>query len=52
MLYKLSEALINISKKKDACNTLSKLLKEFPEHKLVKKSKKKLLALECSVTNE
>ena len=47
ILYKLSDSLVNIDKKKDACNTLEKLMNEFPKHKLASKAKKKLTSLNC-----
>ena len=47
MLFKLSTSLIIIDKKKDACNTLEKLIIEFPKNKLAYKAKKKLNSLDC-----
>ena len=48
MLFKLSTSLIIIDKKKDACNTLEKLIIEFPKNKLAYKAKKKLNSLDCT----
>ncbi len=47
MLYKLSEALVFIEKKEDACNTLKKFAKEFPENKLKIKAENKKKSLKC-----
>jgi len=47
MLFKLSTSLIIIDKKKDACNTLEKLINEFPKHKLANKAEKKLNSFDC-----
>ena len=47
MLFKLSTSLLIIDKKKDACNTLEKLIIEFPKNKLAYKAKKKLNSLDC-----
>ena len=52
MLYKLSESLINISKKNDGCNTLIKLTKEFPQHKFSIKAENKIISLDCNVLTE
>ena len=52
MLYKLSESLINIDKKKDGCNTLKKLIEEFPQHKLLFKAENKIVSLECNISIE
>lgn len=51
ILYKLSESLININKKKDGCNTLKKLIEEFPQHKLLSKAENKIVSLECNILN-
>ena len=47
MLYKLSEALMLIGKTQEACNTLSKLSKDFSSHKLKNKAEKKKLEISC-----
>ena len=52
MLYKLSESLINIDKKNDACNTLKKLTEEFSQHKLSIKAENKIISLECNILTE
>ena len=52
MLYKLSESLVLIDKKNDACSTLIKLDKEYPNNKLKSKVAKKVSELNCSVPSE
>ena len=52
MLYKLSEALINMGKKDDSCSALKKFKIEFPKHKLFKKAEKKIISLECKIQTE
>ena len=52
MLYKLSEALLEINKNEEACNTLTKLSKDFPEHKLKNKAEKKKLEISCNISVE
>ena len=52
MLYKLSEALIKIEKKSEACNTLTKLTKDFSKHKITKKAKNKILEISCDISVE
>ena len=49
MLFKLSNSLIEIDKKKDACGTLEKLIKEFPKHKLIYNAKENLIAFGCAI---
>lgn len=49
MLYKLSESLILIDKKTDACSTLKKFSKEFSSHKLFKKVENKIISLDCPI---
>ena len=51
-LYKLSESLINIGKKRNGCNTLKKFTEEFPQHKLLIKVEKKIISLGCNVSTE
>ena len=52
MLYKLSESLVLIDKKNDACSTLIKLDKEYPDNKLKSKVVKKVSELNCSTPTE
>ena len=52
MLYKLSESLVLIDKKNDACSTLIKLDKEYPDNKLKSKVSKKVSELNCSLPSE
>ena len=52
MLYKLSESLVLIDKKNDACSTLIKLDKEYPNNKLKSKVAKKVSELNCSIPSE
>ena len=52
MLYKLSEALIKIEKKSEACNTLTKLTKDFSKHKITKKAENKILEISCDISVE
>ena len=52
MLYKLSESLVLINKKNDACSTLIKLDKEYPDNKLKSKVSKKVTELNCSTPSE
>ena len=47
MLYKLSNSLLKINKKNDACNTLQKLIVEFPDNKLINQSQEKIVELQC-----
>ena len=46
-LYKLAEALSQIDKVKDACNTLNKFTKEHTNHKLINKSNNMIIELNC-----
>ncbi|MDC0192667.1 tol-pal system protein YbgF [Alphaproteobacteria bacterium] len=52
MLYKLSESLVLIDKKNDACSTLIKLDKEYPDNKLKSKVAKKVSELNCFIPSE
>ena len=52
MLYKLSESLVLIDKKNDACSTLIKLDKEYPNNKLKSKVAKKVSELNCIISSE
>ena len=52
MLYKLSESLVFIDKKNDACSTLIKLDKEYPDNKLKSKVAKKVSELNCFIPSE
>ena len=52
MLYKLSESLVLIDKKNDACSTLIKLDKEYPDNKLKSKVIQKVSELNCSTPPE
>ena len=52
MLYQLSESLINIEKNKEACNMLQKLSTEYPDYKLLDKSKVKISELGCTIAVE
>ncbi len=49
MLFKLSEALIEVDKIDDACRTMEKFLIDYPDHKLLSKTKKKLVENNCLV---
>ena len=46
-LYKLAEALSQIDKINDACNTLKKFAKEYINHKLINKTNNMIIELEC-----
>ena len=46
-LYKLAEALAQIDKINDACNTLKKFTKEYINHKLINKTNSMIIELEC-----
>ena len=46
-LYKLAEALSEIDKIIDACNTLKKFTKEYINHKLINKTNNMIIELEC-----
>ena len=46
-LYKLSEALSQIDKIDDACNTLKKFTNEYTNHKLINKTNIKMIELKC-----
>ena len=50
MLFKLSDSLSKIDKKKDSCATLEKLISEFPENNLAFKAKKNLISFNCNIT--
>ena len=52
MLYKLSDALLQIGKKKEACNTLTKISKDFSKHKIKNKAEKKKNELSCDTSVE
>lgn len=52
MLFKLAESLVSINKVKDSCNTLNKILLEFPDHKITFKSKEKITELKCKISSE
>ena len=47
MLFKLSESLAKIDKKLEACNTLSKFVIDYNNHKLLGNAKNKINELEC-----
>ena len=49
MLYKLSQALVEIGKNQEACNTLNKLIKDFANNKLMKKAEKKKIEISCDI---
>ena len=44
----LSESLIKIEKKDDACATLNQFLIKYPYHELIKKINLKINDLQCS----
>ena len=48
MLFKLSQSLYEVEKNDDACKTLEKLMNDFPNHKLISKSKKQIIAFNCN----
>ena len=52
LIRKLSESLVLIDKKNDACSTLIKLDKEYPDNKLKSKVANKVSELNCSITSE
>ena len=52
MLYKLSDALLQIGKKNEACNTLTKISKDFSKHKIKNKAEKKKNELSCDTSIE
>ena len=52
MLYKLSDALLQIGKKNEACNTLTKISKDFSKHKIKNKAEKKKNELSCDTSVE
>jgi len=52
ILYKLSESLIAIEKRIDACNTLEKFSIEYPNHKFIVKTLNKMSELECKTVVE
>ena len=52
ILYKLSEALFEINKNQEACKTLTKLIKDFPNHKLKNKSQVKQTQESCNILVE
>ncbi len=52
MLYKLSLSLFEVDKISDACKTMIKFVEDFPEHKLIKKSKKIISEENCLTSNE
>ena len=52
MLYKLSDALLQIGKKNEACNTLAKISNDFPKHKIKNKAEKKKIELSCDTSIE
>ena len=52
ILYKLADALFAIDKNQEACKTLTKLIKDFPNHKLKNKSKTKKTQKSCDVSAE
>ena len=47
-LYKLSEALLKIEKKDEACDILNQFILKYPDHKLINKSKSKIEEIKCS----
>ena len=51
-LYKLSLSLIGINKNKDACNTLEKLINDFPTSDIADKGKDKLISENCNFNSE
>ena len=52
MLFKLSESLVMIEKKIEACNTLIKFSNEYSKHKLIEQTNKKMLELKCLINDE
>jgi len=46
-LYKLAEALSQIDKISDACNTIKKFKKEYVNHKLINKANSMIIELKC-----
>lgn len=52
MLYLLSESLLKMERKKDACNTLNNIKVKFPEHKIFNQANNKFEKLECNISVE
>ena len=52
MLYKLSDSLLAIEKKQEACGTLNKLIADFPNHKYSKKAVSKKLEISCDISSQ
>ncbi len=48
MLLKLSQSLFEVNKVDDSCNTINKLIEDFPKSKLVAKAKKQQIIFGCS----
>ena len=47
-LYKLSEALLKIEKKNEACDILNQFILKYPKHKLIEKTKSKINEIQCN----
>ena len=52
ILYELSESLVKIDKKTEACSTIKKLSTEYPGHKLLDKSQDRISELGCNIAVE
>ena len=52
ILYKLSDVLLKINKIEEGCSTLSKLIKEFPKHKITKKAENRIKDINCNLPTE
>ena len=52
MLLKLSYSLYEVEKLNESCNTLEKLILDFPKNKLIKTAKKKIQEFGCLEANE
>ena len=47
MLFKLSQSLYEVGKIDESCKTMEKLLNDYPDGKLSKKTKKQITDYEC-----
>ena len=47
-LYKLSEALLKINKENEACDILNQFILQYPDHKLIEKTKSKINEIQCN----
>ena len=52
MLFKLSQSLYEVGKIDESCKTMDKLLNDYPNEKLSKKTKKQIVEYGCFVNEE